>query len=182
MACSLEDRMTDEARDGDETDFTALLTFLNETPNQLKNSTAGLSSAQVRFQNAPDEFSVLENICHLRDLELQGYTPRISRILAESNPSLSDFDGARVAAESNYQNEQPQVAMRTFQIARKANVDRLRSLSEDQLKREGTLEGVGTITLRRLAEKMREHDEGHLDDLRVLRMQLNRRSGTEQLP
>jgi len=174
--------MTDEARDGDGTDFTTLLTFLNETPNQLTNSTAGFSQEEVRFQNSPDEFSVLENICHLRDLELQGYTPRIRRILAESNPALADFDGARVAAEGNYQNEQPQVALRTFQVARKANVDRLRSLSKEQLKREGTLEGVGTITLRQLAEKMREHDEGHLDDLRVMRLQLNRRSGTEQLP
>jgi hypothetical protein len=173
--------MTDEAPDGDGTDLTALLAFLNETPNKLANSIAGLSNAEVRFQNSPDEFSVLENICHLRDLELQGYTPRIRRILAESDPSLADFDGARVAAESNYQNEQPQVALRTFQIARKANVDRLRSLSEEQLKREGTLEGVGTITLRQLVEKMREHDEGHLDDLRVLRLQLNRSSGTEQL-
>ena len=174
--------MTDEARDGDGNDFTALLAFLNETPNQLANSTTGLSNAELRFQNSPDEFSVLENICHLRDLELQGYTPRIRRIIAETDPALADFDGARVAAEGNYQNEQPQIALRTFQIARKANVDRLRSLSEEQLKREGTLEGVGTITLRQLVEKMREHDEGHLDDLRVLRLQLNRRSGTEQLP
>lgn len=178
----IDDRMTDEVENGDGTDFTALLKFLDETPNQLANSTAGLSNTEVRFQNSPDEFSVLENICHLRDLELQGYTPRIRRILAEANPALADFDGARVAAEGNYQNEQPQVALRTFQIARKANVDRLRNLSEEQLKREGTLEGVGTITLRQLAEKMREHDEGHLDDLRVLSLQLNRRSGTEQIP
>ena len=164
--------MTDEARDGDRTDFTALLAFLTETPNQLANSTAGLSNVEVRFQSSPDQFSVLENICHLRDLELLGYTPRISRILAETDPALPDFDGARVAAEGNYQNEQPQVALRTFQIARKANVDRLRSLSEEQLKREGTLEGVGTITLRQLVEKMREHDEGHLEDLRVLSQRL----------
>jgi hypothetical protein len=173
--------MTDEAQNSSGTDFTALLAFLDETPNQLANSTAGLSHSEIRLQNSPDEFSVLENICHLRDLELQGYTPRIRLILAEVEPALADFDGARVAAESNYQNEQPQVALRTFQIARKANVDRLRSLSEEQLKREGTLEGVGTITLRQLAEKMREHDEGHLDDLRGLRLQLNRSSGTEQL-
>jgi len=175
-------RMTDEVQNGGGTDFTALLKFLDETPNQLANSTAGLSNAELRFQNSPDEFSVLENICHLRDLELQGYTPRIRRILAETDPALADFDGARVAAESSYQNEQPQVALRTFQIARKANLDRFRSLSAEQLKREGTLEGVGTITLRQLVEKMREHDEGHLDDLRILRLQLNRRSGTEQLP
>ena len=164
--------MTDEAPAGDGTDFTALLAFLNETPNKLANSIAGLSNAEVRFQNSPDEFSVLENICHLRDLELQGYTPRIRRILAESNPALADFDGARVAAESNYNNEQPDFALQAFQTARRENVEMLRALTERQLKREGTLDGVGTITLRRLAEMMREHDEGHLEDLRVLSRRL----------
>jgi len=164
--------MTDEARDGDGTDFTALLTFLNETPNQLTNSTAGLSIAEVRFQNSPDEFSVLENICHLRDLELQGYTQRIRRILAESNPALADFDGARVAAESSYNNEQPDFALQAFQTARRENVEILQTLTDAQLSREGTLEGVGSVTLRRLAELMREHDEGHLEDLRVLSQRL----------
>jgi hypothetical protein len=174
--------MTDEGQNENATDFAALLAFLDETPNQLANSTLGLSNDELRFQNSPDEFSILENICHLRDLELQGYTPRIVRMLAESDPPLADFDGARVAAESNYQNEETQVALWTFQMARKANVDRLRSLTQEELARGGTLEGVGRITLRQLAEKMREHDQGHLDDLRVLRLQLNRRSATEQLP
>ncbi len=166
--------MTDEARDGDGTDFTALLAFLNETPNKLTNSSAGLSNAEVRFQNSPDEFSVLENICHLRDLEVLGYTPRIRRILAEANPSLADFDGARVAAESSYNNEQPDFALEAFQTARRENVEVLRALTEGQLKREGTFDGVGTITLRRLAEMMREHDEGHLADLRALRRRIER--------
>ena len=174
--------MTAAGQNGNDTDFTALLAFLDETPNQLANCTLGFSNDELRFQNSSDEFSVLENICHLRDLELQGYTPRIVRILLESDPPLADFDGARVAAESSYQNEEPQVALRTFQMARKANVDRLRSLSKSDLARAGTLEGVGRITLRQLAEKMREHDQGHLDDLRVLRLQLKRRSATEQLP
>lgn len=126
----------------------------------------------MRFQTSPDEFSILENICHLRDLELQGYTPRIVRILAESDPSLADFDGARVAAESNYNNEQPGFALQAFQTARLENVEVLRALTQGQLNREGTLAGVGTITLRRLAEMMREHDEGHLEDLRVLSQRL----------
>jgi hypothetical protein len=164
--------MTDEAPAGDGTDFTALLAFLNETPNKLANSIAGLSNAEVRFQNSPDEFSVLENICHLRDLELQGYTPRIRRILAEADPALADFDGARVAAESSYNNEQADFALQAFQTARRENVEVLRALTEGQLKREGTLAGVGAITLIRLAEMMREHDEGHLEDLRVLSQRL----------
>ena len=168
--------MSDDERNANNADFAALLDFLEETPNKLASFTRGLSDAELRWQNSTEEFSALENICHLRDLELRGYTPRIRRMLEETNPVLTDFDGARVAAESNYQNEQPQVALQTFQTARKANVERLRSLSEEQLKRDGTLEGVGTITLRQLAEKMREHDEGHLEDLRILKLQLNRLS------
>ena len=164
--------MSDEAQNANGTDFTALLAFLDETPNQLANFTAGLTSDELRFQTSPDEFSILENICHLRDLELQGYTPRIVRILAESDPSLADFDGARVAAESNYNNEHLGFALQAFQTARLENVGVLRALTEGQLNREGTLAGVGTITLRQLAEMMREHDEGHLEDLRVLSQRL----------
>ena len=168
--------MIDEERSAGGAAFRALLDLLNETPNKLVNFTDGLSDAEFRWQNSPDEFSVLENICHLRDLELQGYTSRIKRILAEANPALADFDGARVAAESSYQNEQPNDALREFQTARLENVELLRALTEGQLEREGTLAGVGKITLRRLAELMREHDEGHLEDLCVLMLQLKRRS------
>ncbi|MGH9931926.1 MAG: DinB family protein [Pyrinomonadaceae bacterium] len=166
--------MTDEERCADGADFRTLLDFLNETPIKLANFTGGLSDTEFRLQNSPDEFSALENICHLRDLELQGYTPRIKRILAEANPALADFDGARVAAESSYNNEQPGVALQAFQTARRENVELLRTLTEEQLEREGTLAGVGSITLRRLAEMMREHDEGHLEDLRVLLQRLKR--------
>ena len=164
--------MTAEERNARGADFRALLDLLNETAKRLANHTAGLSDGEFRVQNSPDEFSALENICHLRDLELQGYTPRIRRILEEADPALADFDGARVAAESSYQNEQPNVALREFQTARQENVEMLRALTEGQLEREGTLAGVGKITLRRLAELMREHDEGHLEDLRILRQRL----------
>lgn len=166
--------MSDEAQNGNVTDFAALLAFLDETPNQLAHSTSGLSNQELRFQNSPEEFSVLENLCHLRDLERQGYTPRIRRILAEVDPALADFDGARVAAESDYNNEQPGSALEAFQAARQQNVAVLRTLTEGQLNREGSLAGVGKITLRRLAEMICEHDEGHLADLRALRRRLER--------
>ncbi|HEV7743420.1 MAG TPA: DinB family protein [Pyrinomonadaceae bacterium] len=160
--------MTQHAPTAEGVNFTTLLKFLNETPDKLKSFAAELGSAEIRWSSSPDEFSVLENICHLRDLELQGYGPRIRRILAEPAPALADFDGARVAAESNYNSEQLDAAMLSFETARRENVEILRTLSDGKLNRTGTLEGVGSVTLRRLAELMREHDEGHLDDLRVL--------------
>lgn len=170
--------MTDEARNAVSADFAALLDFLDETPNQLSNSIRGLSDDELRLKNSRDEFSALENICHLRDLELQGYRPRIKRMLDETDPALPDFDGARVAAESSYNNEPPGAALEAFQLARKENVETFRSLTEEQLRREAALEGAGKITLKRLAEMMREHDEGHLEDLRVLIQQMKRRTET----
>lgn len=167
--------MSEAERNSDAANLATLLEFLDETPNKLANFVAGMSAAELCLKNSEAEFSVLENICHLRDLELGGYTPRIERMLDEVDPDLADFDGARVAAESNYNGEALELALPTFSLARRGNVQRLRSLTADQLKRAGTLAGVGKITVRRLAEMMREHDEGHLDDLRVLRQRLARR-------
>jgi hypothetical protein len=163
--------MTDEQA----ADFTALLDFLNDTSSQLRTFSSELTNTQLRVQDPPGEFSVLENVCHLRDLELQGYTVRIKRMLGENEPELADFDGARVAAESDYNNERLDVALDAFQKARTENLTKLRNLTTAELENGGSLEGVGRITLRRLAEMMREHDEGHLDDLRVLSQRLKRR-------
>ncbi|HEY3038523.1 MAG TPA: DinB family protein [Pyrinomonadaceae bacterium] len=164
--------MNDEERNADRANLANLLDFLHETPNTLARLTDGLLAAELCSRNSDEEFSALENLCHLRDLELHGYTPRINRLLDETEPALADFDGARAATEGNYHNQQPDLALQAFQTARRDNVQKLRSLTEDQLQREGTLEGVGKITLRRLAEMMREHDEGHLEDLRIVRQRM----------
>jgi DinB superfamily len=155
--------------------FAALLDSLHAVPTTLAEFIAGLSPDQLHFKDTDDEFSVLENICHLRDLELQGYRLRIHRIMSESDPQLEDFDGARVAAESNYNQQPPDLALAVFKLARRENVHTLRRLTNQELDRAGVLAGVGRITLRRLAEMMCEHDAAHLDDLRVLRQRLERR-------
>jgi hypothetical protein len=151
-----------------------LLDFLDETPNKFAELIAGLSATEVKWKSSDAEFSALENLCHLRDLELQGYKPRIERILSEVDPLLADFDGARVAAMSDYNSEAVDAALQSFANARQENVRMLRNLTEEQLNREGTLEGVGKISLEQLAEKIRQHDEGHIEDLRVLRHRLQR--------
>jgi hypothetical protein len=103
-------------------------------------------------------------------------------MLDEVDPALADFDGARVAAESNYNEEQLDVAFQSFLLTRKQSIATLRSLTEEQLLRAGKLEGVGRITLKRLAEMMSEHDEGHIEDLRVLRQRLEKLRSREASP
>ena len=171
--------MSDGNQNRESADLNTLLVLLEDAPGKLVTLTSDLSDGELRWKHSGEEFSALENICHLRDLEVQGYAPRIRRMLEETNPVLPDFDGARVAAENNYNNEAPGEALETFAKARQENVEKLRGLPAKQLERKGVLEGVGTITLKQLAEKMREHDEGHFEDLRVLRIQLSRSSEIE---
>jgi len=167
--------MDDEVKESVADGFPDLLQFLDCTPLRISELIEGLSDSELHWRNSESEFSAVENICHLRDLETRGYATRITRMLDEDDPALADFDGARVAAESNYNEEQLDVAFQSFLLTRKQTIAKLRSLTAEQLLRAGTLAGVGRITLKRLADMMREHDEGHLEDLRVLRQRLERR-------
>jgi len=149
-----------------------LLTYLSRTTQLLSESIAGLPQWTLVIRPSPDEFSVVENICHLRDIEVEGYTVRIRRLLREDNPKLADIDGAKLAAERDYNQQDLHDALADFTRARNENLNTLRNASEDEFDREGELEGVGRMNLGQLMQMMWEHDEGHLDELKTTRTRL----------
>ena len=148
-----------------DTEFQTLLDSLAQTPEIIARQIGTLSNEELRWKNSEDEFSAVENVCHLRDLEVEAYALRINRILNEQEPSLPDFDGGRVAVERDYNHQDIQEALEAFALARKQNVNTLRQLAPARLTREGILEGVGRVSLKGLLSMMREHDEGHLQTL-----------------
>ena len=130
-----------------------LLAFLAETPDAVRRLTAELSADAARVKPTANEFSALEQVCHLRDIEREGYGVRLRRLLAEDGPTLADFTAAR-----------------------RENVARARALTSVELARTGTLEGVGEITTARLLEMIRAHDEEHLTELDALIAHLTARA------
>jgi len=143
-------------------DFPDLIDVLTQTPQAVASLVKDLSEPELRVRNSPEEFSAIENVCHLRDIEIDGYTARISRILSENNPLLTDIDGTRLAVEREYHSQNLSEALQAFAAARKQNTEILKGLGAEQLDREGTLEGVGSVTLRGLLLMMRDHDADHL--------------------
>ncbi len=162
-------------------DLTETIAVLKKTPKTLSDLASGLSGQQLRLRNSPDEFSALENICHLRDIEIEGYTVRISRILAEAEPLLPDVDGGRLAAERDYNREDLHPAVESFRLARANNIENLQALTTDQYHREGTLEGIGTISLGKLLELMQEHDESHVRDMEIICRRFDRTSAKSEI-
>ncbi|MFZ0061138.1 MAG: DinB family protein [Pyrinomonadaceae bacterium] len=167
---AMMNRMTPE-------DFREVIRSLEQTPLVVARVFNPLSQADLKVKNS-DDFSVLENICHLRDIEIEGYRERIVRILEEDNPSLADVDGARLAIERNYNDQDGKAALKAFCDARDKNIDLLKDLSPEQLTRAGTLEGVGPISLEKLMHMMVEHDQGHVAELMTISRRTQRSETT----
>jgi hypothetical protein len=152
-----------------------VIEFLQETPAVFRKLAQGLADEVLRWKPSGDQFSFVENACHLRDIEVEGYGARIRKLLTEDNPQLPDVDGARLARERDYNSQDFAAALDDFARARAENLRAVRELSAEQLNREGVLEGVGEITLGKLFLLMREHDESHRQELIGLCAQLKDR-------
>ncbi|HEX8491286.1 MAG TPA: DinB family protein [Pyrinomonadaceae bacterium] len=156
-------------------EFQSLADFLALTPTRVRQLTTDLSEQDARWKPSPQEFSALENICHLNDLEREGYAVRIEKLIGEEQPFLPDFDGGKIARERDYNQRQLAVMLDAFASSRESNLRAVSTLSPAELQRGGTLETVGPITLESLLLKMREHDEAHLQELSDLRARISRR-------
>ena len=150
-------------------DYEELVRFLEQTPHRIKQLVSEVSKDALRERPSAECWSVVEQVCHLRDIEQEGYRVRISRILTESNPSLLDIAGDQLAIERNYVDQDLSLALEAFTNARAENFRAIRGLSADQLRRTGVYEGFGSVTLLELLVKLQDHDSGHIDELTHLR-------------
>jgi hypothetical protein len=149
-------------------EFRALIRALAQTPHRVRRLVESMGEDESRWKPLADEFSATENVCHLRDIEEEGYCVRIRRLLEETEPFLSDLDGARLAREREYNKQQMLDALERFSKARAANVAAVRGVPPESLDRRGMFEGAGAVTLGQLLLMMREHDEGHIKELESL--------------
>ena len=151
-----------------------LLRELEEMPRQLESAVRLIPRDRLRWTpeswegSAGDRFSAIEHVCHLRDIERDGYHVRIDRMLAESDPSLVSVDGYALARERRYAEDDLEGALAAFRGARAATVERLRALDDGQLERAGTFAEYGRLTLRGLVHYLRSHDQQHLAGLQFV--------------
>ena len=149
-------------------DLRTLLDSLEGMPLELESAAGRMGAEAARTPPAGGGFSLVEQAWHLADLEREGYGVRIRRLLAEDDPELPDFDGARVAAERNYRAKPLADGIAAFRAARTANLALLRSVEAAAWDRAGRQDGVGRLTLRDVPRMMREHDDSHRAEMAAL--------------
>lgn len=145
-----------------------LLLTLESTPILLARAAGSLSSSEARRKPEGGGFSFLENVWHLAELEREGYSARIRRVLTEEEPSLADFDGAGLARERHYNDRDLARGLAAFSQARAENVEELRRAKRSDWRRRALQEGVGRIELDDIPKQMARHDAAHTLEIRGL--------------
>jgi hypothetical protein len=121
------------------------------------------------WDGVPSEpLTAIEQVCHVRDIEIDGYGVRFQRTLSESNPTLASIDTEGLAKERAYGAANAAVAMADFRAARLKTVALLKSLEPEQFNRTAVFEGYGTVSMRSLVHYLCSHDQQHLAGLQWL--------------
>ncbi len=147
---------------------------LGRFPQQLEQLYAAFPDgythwAPPSWEGIPSEtFTAIEQICHIRDIEVDGYHVRLRRLLDEDEPSLVSIDSYQVARERKYPDASVGAILLAFREARTVTVDLLESLTESQWRRNGVFEGYGPVTVEALAHYLCSHDQQHLAGLHWL--------------
>jgi hypothetical protein len=150
------------------------LTTLAAFPDQLQAHYAAIPAefkhwAPPSWDGVPSEpFTAIEQICHVRDIEIEGYQVRFERTLHESNPLLPSVDSERIAVERSYGTANIDDAFAAFRIARTKTLALIANLTEAQYNRTAVFEGYGPLTLRSLVHYLCSHDQQHLAGLQWL--------------
>ena len=138
-------------------------------PAWIETSAASIPASKATWRPKGAEFSWVEQLCHLRDIEREAYHFRIVRILEENErPLFADFNGSAIAVERKYQTQDPVRAFNTYRAERARNVDILRSVSDAQLERRGTFGGIEGFPLSQLIGWMISHDADHQGQIEAL--------------
>jgi hypothetical protein len=125
--------------------------------------------APSSWEGVPSEaFTAIEQVCHVRDLEIEGYQVRFRRTLTEVEPNLPSIDSVKIAKQRNYAGSSGAEALAAFRAARIQTLDMLRDLDEMQLNRRARFEGYGPVTLRALIHYLCSHDQQHIAGLQWL--------------
>ena len=154
----------------DATTLAALASF----PAQLEACYAAVPEQYANWtpqswEGIPSEpFTPLGQLCHVRDIEIDGYGVRIQRVLQESHPLMASIDGEALARERGYDTARAADALRAFRAARAQTMALLMDLTPRQFARTGVLEGYGPVTLRSLLHYLCSHDQQHLAGLQWL--------------
>ena len=146
------------------------LETLAATPAALKEALRGVPRKLLLFTPAPGKWSILEILCHMRDMEREAYLERYTRILGEPEPRLPDINGDALAIERDYRAQKAGDVLRDWTRLRRETLRIIRKAKPEQWRRAGVHETAGRLTIDELvARHAVGNDVAHLAQIEAIK-------------
>ncbi len=137
--------------------------LLGAFPAQLRARLAGQSDAAVRLRPATGEWSAIETVGHLIDIDVVNMGRVGQMIAAGGAPQLAVFDPVDAVVRRDYQQKHLPFLLQSFADGRAKLVDEWRYLMPANLAKGGVHPTRGPITVGfMVTELMPWHDANHL--------------------
>ena len=140
----------------------ACLAILKSTPAGLETLHNGIADGVWNSRPHPDEWSLVEIMAHLRDVDQEVHRPRCDKVCREENPFLPGIDTDLWAEERNYILENGPRVFNQFQTGRTELINLLVNLPVDHWKRPARHAIFGPTYLTELVSFITAHDQVHV--------------------
>ena len=149
----------------DYTQPSAIGAILISTPAVLQTLTSEIPAAEWSQRSQPDEWSLTEILCHLRDVEVEVNLPRLEKLISENNPFIPGQDTDKWADERRYIQQDGQSALSRFNYARSTFNNRLSALTPEEWQRPAWHTIFGPTNLNEIVSIHAGHDRLHIQQI-----------------
>jgi FMN phosphatase YigB (HAD superfamily) len=140
----------------------AMLNIIRSTPAVITAFTSGLPLTIWPEEPRPQEWSLTEIVCHLRDVDAEVNLPRMKKVLTERNPFLPGIDTDQWAEQRLYYCQDGSSALSDFMKSRVELIDILQRLTPEEWDRPARHAIFGPTKLRELVGIISSHDRLHV--------------------
>lgn len=150
------------------------LNSLRSFPSALRDLLCGIPVDALDWKPAswdgiPSErLTIRQQVCHMRDIEADGYTRRFQCLLSENEPILQSIDGYALVEPRGYDHAELGQTLDAFEAAREKTMKILDGVKALELARRGSFEGYGPVTLLGLIHFLCSHDQQHVAGIQWL--------------
>ena len=140
----------------------AYLLALRHTPAILERILDDVPPARYAERVGEDRFTLLEMVCHIADFE-DIYLERMRAALKQDGVEVPDVDEGQRAIDKRYDCRDLHKELEVFSNRRRDTISFLEELTEEQLGKKFTKEGIGTVTIAQYLAILSGHDIYHIE-------------------
>ena len=137
---------------------------LRAIPDAVRGLVAGVDDETARMRPEPGEWAMVEVVAHMADVDERAVV-RVKRMLDEDDPELAPFDQDQLAVDSRYIDRRLVDEVQRLADSRRAHLELLDELTEDEWQRTGRHGEHGRMTVQDYESHCAAEDVDHLAQL-----------------